>query len=445
MSDESSKRRASYGPSSPLIGVRGASTRKRITAVSLDLFGRFGYFDTSVDAIAKAADISRATLYQYFRGKDDIFLELLEECRAALYRVARRIGPLGPDSTGFDNLHWWLGEWSWVFEKYSTMFVQWSAVGSMDNAMREQITRSIRDYNHRIADRLRASANGLDPEAAAMVTTGLVHDVNLLVHTGRAYDRSPQDVIDTLSVFLQFMVFPETPATVLSEHQLHVAPDITCDIGTVPVPAKPDVAKLSLQAKTEALSSRSAATVDAIARAGAAQFNAVGYRRTSVEDIVERAGVARGTFYKYFSDKVDLCGALSVEWCDAQERLADAARRMNPLAEDGTVVNWLSASFDVYEKHFGLIEAWSAGLTDSETIAALGDFGQAQLDAAISGTFADATKPYPFDPVISALIVRALSTSVLKKADEILEPTTRDALVDLAACCIRRGFFTLSR
>ena len=69
-------RRSSYGPTSPEVGARGASTRRRITEVSLELFGKLGFFDTSVDAIAKAAGVSRATLYQYFQGKEEIFLEL---------------------------------------------------------------------------------------------------------------------------------------------------------------------------------------------------------------------------------------------------------------------------------------------------------------------------------------------------------------------------------
>ncbi|MGA7467927.1 TetR family transcriptional regulator, partial [Mycobacterium sp.] len=57
MSEASIVRRASYGPSSPAVGARGATTRGRIAEVSLELFGRVGYFDTSVDAIAKAAGV----------------------------------------------------------------------------------------------------------------------------------------------------------------------------------------------------------------------------------------------------------------------------------------------------------------------------------------------------------------------------------------------------
>ena len=40
MSEASIVRRASYGPSSPAVGARGATTRGRIAEVSLELFGR---------------------------------------------------------------------------------------------------------------------------------------------------------------------------------------------------------------------------------------------------------------------------------------------------------------------------------------------------------------------------------------------------------------------
>ena len=227
MSEASIVRRASYGPSSPEVGARGASTRTRITEVSLELFGRLGYFDTSVDAIAKAAGVSRAALYQYFHGKDEIFLELLNECGSALFRVARRIGPLGPDEVGFDNLNWWLGEWSWVFEKYSTMFVQWTAIATSDTKVRPQIESFVRSYNHRVAERLAASGlSGLDPEVAAMTMTALVHRINLFVHTDRAYGRSAKAAVDTLSVFLQLALFPDTPPSVLtSTDRIRALPD----------------------------------------------------------------------------------------------------------------------------------------------------------------------------------------------------------------------------
>src|SRR4030081_2111033 len=269
MSEASIVRRASYGPSSPEVGARGASTRTRITEVSLELFGRLGYFDTSVDDIAKAAGVSRAALYQFFHGRDEIFLERLNECGSALFRVARRIGALGADEVGFDNLNWWLGEWSWVFDKYSTMFVQWTAIASSDTKVRPEITRFVRSYNHRVAERLAASGlTGPDPPVAAMTMNPLVHRINLFVHTDRAYGRSAKDAIDSLSVFLQLALFPDTPPAVLTSLRLHASEDPAADVDAIEVPPTPDIEGLSISDRTANLSKRAVNTVTALADAG---------------------------------------------------------------------------------------------------------------------------------------------------------------------------------
>src|ERR1700684_3704924 len=319
MSEASIVRRASYGPSSPAVGARGATTRGRIAEVSLELFGRLGYFDTSVDAIAKAAGVSRATLYQYFKGKDEIFLELLNECGGALFRGSRRIGALGADEVGFDNLNWWLGEWSWVFDKYSTMFVQWTAIASSDTKVRPEITRFVRGYNHRVGAR-------------------------------PAPRRSAKDAIDTLSVFLQLMLFPNTAPAVLRSLPLHASTDRAADIDAVAVPPPPDVEGLSISERTASLSKRAVSTVNALADAGAAQFRARGYRSTSVDDIVEAANVARGTFYKYFSDKQDLLAAVAAEIYGAGMAFAERIAEVDPVAQKSTLRHWLGNYVEVYAR-----------------------------------------------------------------------------------------------
>ncbi|MDT5091003.1 MAG: hypothetical protein QOH60_366 [Mycobacterium sp.] len=442
MSEASIVRRASYGPSSPAVGVRGASTRGKITEVSLELFGRLGYFDTSVDAIAKAAGVSRATLYQYFKGKDEIFLELLNECGSALFRVARRIGPLGPDEVGFDNLNWWLGEWSWVFEKYSTMFVQWTAIASSDTKVRPEITRFVRSYNHRVAERLAASGlQGIDPEVAAMTMTALVHRMNLFVHTDRSYGRSAKDTVDTLSVFLQLVLFPDTPPAVLTSLRLHASSNPVADVDTVQVPEEPDVAGLSIAERTANLSKRAVATVTALADAGASQFRARGYRSTSVDDIVEAADVARGTFYKYFSDKQDLLAAVGAEIYGAGRAFAERIAHVDPLAEGDTLRHWLATYVTFYDRYSGCIDAWAEGTTDDPTILGIGENGQVLMDIGAARMLISSPSAYPFDPVVSALILRALVTRVPQAALDLPEPMSGDDVIALLMNCIRRGFY----
>ncbi|MBF4478680.1 transcriptional regulator, TetR family [Rhodococcus rhodochrous J3] len=439
MSENPIYRRASYGPSSPEVGKRGASTRRRIIEVSLELFAEHGFFGTSVDAIAKAADISRATLYQYFPGKDEIFLELLDECGRALFRVARRIGPLGPTEVGFDNLNWWLGEWSWVFEKYSTMFVQWTVVAASESEVRPEINRFVVTYNERVSKRLEESKLvGVEPRVAAMVMTALVHRVNLFIHTDRAYGRDTQSIVDALSVFLQLFLFPETPASVLHSLKLR-----TVGVGAITLPERPSTEGLSLAERTEGLTKRAANTVRALVAAGAEQFRVKGYHRTSVDDIVEAAGFARGTFYKYFSEKQDLLTTLCIESANRALELAYELREIDFTDPgDNAPREWTKAFIEYTEHYAGSIEAWTERTAESKIVHDLGSYGQASLDISLLTVLAPYPRNYPFDPILSALILRALLVRLPQAAQEMEEPLTLDESIDLMLTAIRRGFFT---
>ena len=62
------------------VGLREAKakkTRTRILSEALQLFGRNGYEQTTMEAIAEAAEVSPSTLYRYFLTKDLILLDPL--------------------------------------------------------------------------------------------------------------------------------------------------------------------------------------------------------------------------------------------------------------------------------------------------------------------------------------------------------------------------------
>ncbi|WP_242419150.1 helix-turn-helix domain-containing protein, partial [Frankia sp. CpI1-P] len=69
------------------------------------------------------------------------------------------------------------------------------------------------------------------------------------------------------------------------------------------------------------LSPRASATVRQILDAGIQCFAERGYHLSFVDDIVATAGLARGTFYKYFDEKLDLLLALSAEASAVSTRL----------------------------------------------------------------------------------------------------------------------------
>jgi AcrR family transcriptional regulator len=65
--------------------VRQGSPAKRaaITRAALEVFVREGYARAGVDAIAEAAGVSKRTIYDYYGGKERLFLSAVRETAAA--------------------------------------------------------------------------------------------------------------------------------------------------------------------------------------------------------------------------------------------------------------------------------------------------------------------------------------------------------------------------
>ena len=58
--------------------------KENIIESAQKLFSRFGFLKTTVDEIAKAARMGKASLYHYFKSKEDIFREVVEKERQIL-------------------------------------------------------------------------------------------------------------------------------------------------------------------------------------------------------------------------------------------------------------------------------------------------------------------------------------------------------------------------
>jgi TetR/AcrR family transcriptional regulator, mexJK operon transcriptional repressor len=74
-------------------GARDAGNARvhRILAAARALFLKLGYGETSMDAIARHAGVSKATLYSHFAGKDALFAALIvSECRHLSDQIGER-------------------------------------------------------------------------------------------------------------------------------------------------------------------------------------------------------------------------------------------------------------------------------------------------------------------------------------------------------------------
>ena len=73
-----------------------ADRREAILAAALDVFAHGGYHETSLDAVAARAGVSKALIYEHFRGKEELYIELLDMVVAeAMGRVIEAGSPAG--------------------------------------------------------------------------------------------------------------------------------------------------------------------------------------------------------------------------------------------------------------------------------------------------------------------------------------------------------------
>ncbi|MFF5010502.1 TetR/AcrR family transcriptional regulator [Streptomyces phaeochromogenes] len=433
MSSEEILRRASYGPSSPVVGERGARTRQRIVDVTLELFAAHSFHETSVDDIAKAAGVSRATLYQYFGSKDEIFIELMEECGSALMRVVRRLGPLGADLQGFDNLHWWLGEWAWVYDKYTTMFVQWARVDSSETSLKPMINKFVDAYAARVAGRLESSGvEGLELRHAAAALEALVNRFNYLRHSPVTAGLDRDVLLDGLAVVVQLVLFPETSAQVLASLEL--------ESGETAQQVLPERLPRVRAERFDDLSARARRTVEELIDAACRIFAVRGYHAANIDAVVAEAGFARGTFYKYFRDKLDLLTAVAEEACgDLVEVLARFADiRPGPDAHDALRA-WLRAYLPVHSRYLGVIRVWAERQPEDPTLTSLSLQVAHELEAALATVLGRLKRPYPLNIKAAVLVLHVMLEQVPVAVPEGAGGASEDEVIEIVALFIERG------
>jgi len=434
------QRRASYGPTSPRVGERGARTRERIVEETLGLFTTLGFHETTVRDIAQAAEVSRATLYQYFESKDDIFVELLEECGDALLNVMRKSGTLAPSAEGFANLRAWLMEWSQVYEKYGTLFLQWSNVDAPGSAVRPMVSNFLNAYNLRIANRFKRSGlTGMDSREAAIVTTSVVHRYNYLRLARPVPHRAVEDAVQDIATVLQMVLFPSTEIETLG---IKVKKVSRPSGRKARLSSRPP--EIGADNRLAGLTPRSAATVQRIMRAGAQCFAESGYYRASVDDIVTRAGFARGTFYKYFSEKLDLLLVLSdaceaALWNEIESWTAIAPGPAGAAARR----QWLDEFLDFRSEYVGVIRTWFDRSPSAEAL----EQARQRMNDLVEESLAIKVNSGDLAGIVSPRAGNILLIGVLERMpDALLENGRRDKrpeVVELMATVIERGLLGL--
>jgi len=395
-------RRASYGKNSPEVRERGARTRQRILDEALRLFDEKGYYETLSDDIASRVGIARATLYQYFDGKEAIFRELMEQCAITLTRLVRRLGPLGPTERGFDNLHWWLGEWSWVYDRYATVFAQWTQV-ARTGGLSVDVRGFVDDQSSRIADRLSDSGvRGIDPTSAANMLAVLVSRVYFYRVGGLLEPLDEEAVIAALAVCVQLLIFPETPSATLAKVEAPARRPPSRKPAAQPPPTHAP--------RFAALGSRARATAERLIDSACEVFGERGYHLSTIDDVVRNAGLARGTFYKYFKDKTDLLAAVLERGHDELSPILERLDGIVPVGEDlhEQLAEVLRSFVPWHRRYAGALRVGLNRLTTGEPVPAFARMLTVRVTYGFEQVLAAVERDYPFSPQVGAIIMFAV-------------------------------------
>lgn len=433
MSENPVLRREGYWPTHPAIGSKGTRTRQRIVTEALVLFGERGLYGTQVDEIANAAETSRATLYQYFSNKEEIFTELLETCGSELMRLVRRLGPLGPTVQGFETLHWWIGAWAWVYDRYVTMFVEATKVEASDGDVRAMVVRFNRAYGARVSQRLVASGmTDQEGDMAALALTSLVHHFNYLRCQALIPLPDAEYAIDGLAVCMQLMLFPTTPPAAFG------------GIRTPPTSSREPVNHLEAEdtPAVPTLGPRASATVGRILTAAARLFAERGYNGTGIDDLAAAAGVGRATFYRYFGDKAALLRTLAREYDAAALELVERLTALDPDSGfNDQLRQWLSDFVVFSRRYIGVFRTIAQGVVTDEQLLRRHRDGMAAAHWAARSVLARVQRRYPLDIDVAAGMFVAMLDRLPEALIEMDADVSDERIVSVMQDVVQRALF----
>jgi AcrR family transcriptional regulator len=186
------------------------------------------------------------------------------------------------------------------------------------------------------------------------------------------------------------------------------------------------------------LSRQSRRTIRQLLDAGGRLFAVNGYHHCSVDQIVAEAGMARGTFYKYFEDKQDLLVTLSRECAEKVIRTTEQFAGISPDADGADARReWLTHHVGLHRNHSGIFRMWIEQAPNQPELDAAAHIASTAALLAFASMLRRLSRSYPLDPMAAALMLHGLIEAFPERSR-----TDRDdpALVDVMMRLVERGF-----
>jgi AcrR family transcriptional regulator len=424
-------RRAPFADS-PYVGERGQKAQLRILEAALQVFGEVGYQRCGVKRITELSGYSRASFYQYFSSKEDLFRHLAGRVARLLNESAEALDPITADLAGWESFHRWLERYSEIFDDYEPVFATFQTAVASD----DMVASGVAIVTTRISKDLHSSIVGSPLPSSEIDTV-----IRTLLQTVARLNRETE--------LLELVA----PRSTLNRKRMNIAYADAVHrslFGPIEgVNIHTSTKRLKPVSRPTRATSTAGATADPshgpaaqrtrlqLLEAGHTVFVERGYYATRVADVVKAAGVSHGVFYRYFDNKAGLFRILAKQ---AIEQLGEALDGMPELTPgNGTDVeselgDWLRRFATTYAAEASIFTMWSEAITrDSElggVSAAVVDgsrarlarhleprgWGDADADAMVLLTFLDAFTSQPVTPTriddFAQMINRGLLTGL---------------------------------
>jgi AcrR family transcriptional regulator len=373
------QRRAPYA-ANPAVGARGRRARQRILDAALEVFAEVGYHRCGISRITKVAGCSRASFYQYFSSKEEVFRVLAGQVSLQLAASAEGLEPITPDLAGWTSLQAWIDRHHVIYARYEPVFRVFQSAADSDAAVASG-TADIRSRD-------------VATVQAKLVSTSLpdrhVGDVVALLLNVMSW-------VPRLAQVLQVALPPaslprDRIAAALADVAHRTMFGIQAGVNVRPEPTQglprvQDRAALLEHLRIDCAPNEvePARTLKLLVDTARKVLVRRGYHEMRVDDIMEAAGLAHGVFYRYFDSKdhiVRFVAFLALqEVFGAFDDIPDAGVQARP---DGVALRlWLDRYRATQAQQAALIRAWLEATGDdpvlgAETAAAL-DLGCERL------------------------------------------------------------------
>jgi AcrR family transcriptional regulator len=372
-------RRAPFSDN-PRVGARGQRTQQRIVDAALRVFGEEGYHRCGVARITELAGCSRASFYQYFAGKEDVFRHLTGQVARQMGASTEALGLVTPDADGWRSIRAWVARYAEIYERYEAVFLVFQTAAESDAAVAGGSART--GERHVAAFRSRLATTTLPPRQLDPVIRLLLECLprtfdNASVLRAAVPAAYPADRVgDGLADVVHRTLFGLQPVNVHAPAR-RLPPAIEFS----------GVMREALQHDGLArdLTPAGRRTLQALMDAGRDLFVARGYHDTRITDIVAAAGLSKGAFYRYFDTKERMVQVLATH---AIRTVSTALADVPPAAPDGAagaaaLRRWLRRYNATQAGETAIIRVWADAAAQetsfrSDSAAAL-DWGRRRM------------------------------------------------------------------